>query len=102
MIGRATGAGPTPPGARPRAGPMAADAMSSRRQPASASSFVGRHGLWSDAQAEAASAVDKATKRHKLDLVRFSFCDQHGILRGKTLVASEAARAIRDGRTLTS
>ena len=67
--------------------------MASRKQRATASSFVARHGLWNDAQADAAIAVDKAIKRHKLELVRFSFCDQHGILRGKTLVASEAARA---------
>ena len=67
-----------------------------------AESFVERHRLWSDAQAEAARAVEKAIKRDKLELVRFSFCDQHGVLRGKTLVASEAARALRDGVTMTS
>jgi len=76
--------------------------MSSRNKRASVSSFVARHGLWNDAQAEAASAVDKAIKRHKLAVVRFSFCDQHGILRGKTLVASEAPRAMRSGVTMTS
>jgi len=76
--------------------------MSSRHKRASVSSFVARHGLWNDAQAEAASAVDKAIKRHRLAVVRFSFCDQHGILRGKTLVASEAPRAMRSGVTMTS
>ena len=76
--------------------------MPSRKQKASVSSFVARHRLWSDAQADAAIAVDKAIKRHKLALVRFSFCDQHGILRGKTLVASEAPRAMRSGVTMTS
>ena len=64
--------------------------------------FVERHGLWSDAQADAAAAIEKAIRREKLELVRFSFCDQHGVLRGKTLVASEAARALRDGVTMTS
>jgi glutamine synthetase len=67
-----------------------------------AKDFVERHGLWSDAQADAAVAVEKAIKRHRLELVRFSFCDQHGILRGKTLVASAAVRALRDGVTMTS
>jgi glutamine synthetase len=76
--------------------------MSPRRQRASVSTFVARHALWSDAQADAARAVDKAIKRHKLALVRFSFCDQHGILRGKTLVASEAPHAMRGGVTMTS
>ena len=64
--------------------------------------FAARHDLWTDAQARAAAAVDKTIKQRKLELVRFSFADQHGILRGKTLVASEAARAMRDGVTMTS
>jgi glutamine synthetase len=76
--------------------------MPSRKQHASASSFVERHARWSGAQADAAVAADKAIKRHKLELVRFAFCDQHGILRGKTLVASEAPRAMRSGVTMTS
>lgn len=65
-------------------------------------SFVARHDLWSGDQARAASAMEKAIKRHKLELVRFAFCDQHGTLRGKTLVASEAANALRNGVTMTS
>ena len=51
------------------------------------SSFVARHSLWSGAQARAAAAMEKAIAKHKLELVRFAFCDQHGVLRGKTLVA---------------
>jgi glutamine synthetase len=65
-------------------------------------SFVERHDLWTNAQADAAGAVEKAIRKDKLELVRFGFCDQHGILRGKTLVASEAARALRSGMTMTS
>ena len=76
--------------------------MAARQNRAAAASFVERHGLWSDAQGDAARAVEKAIKRKKLELVRFSFCDQHGTLRGKTLVASEAARAMRGGVTMTS
>ena len=76
--------------------------MAARQNRAAAASFVERHGLWSDALADAARAVEKAIKRNKLELVRFSFCDQHGTLRGKTLVASEAARAMRGGVTMTS
>ena len=64
--------------------------------------FVDRHGLWSNAQARAAVAVEKTIKRGKLELVRFSFPDQHGVLRGKTIVAGEAARALRNGVTMTS
>jgi glutamine synthetase len=65
-------------------------------------SFVERHGLWSDAQAGAAAAVEKTISARKLELVRFSFPDQHGVLRGKTLVAAEASRALRSGVTMTS
>jgi glutamine synthetase len=76
--------------------------MSSHKRRSLASSFVDRHGLWSEAQARAAAGVDKAINRHKLELVRFSFPDQHGVLRGKTLVAAEASRALRSGVAMTS
>jgi glutamine synthetase len=65
-------------------------------------SFVERYGLWSHEQARAAEAVDQAISRQNLEVVRFSFADQHGALRGKTLVASEASRALRNGVTMTS
>jgi glutamine synthetase len=64
--------------------------------------FVDRFGLWSEAQVRAATAIDKAIVQKKLELVRFSFPDQHGVLRGKTLVAGEAAHALRNGVTMTS
>jgi glutamine synthetase len=76
--------------------------MSSHKRRAPASTFVDRHGLWSDAQARAAAAVEKAIARKNIELVRFSFPDQHGVLRGKTVVAAEAARALRSGVTMTS
>lgn len=75
--------------------------MPSPRQKKTAS-FVERHGLWTDAQAKAAAQVERAIKRHKLEVVRFSFADQHGVLRGKTLLASEAASAMRNGVSMTS
>src|SRR5438128_4999254 len=65
-------------------------------------SFVDRHDLWSDAQRRAASAVEGSIKRRKLEVIRFAFCDQHGVLRGKTLVAAEAAKAMRSGVAMTS
>ncbi len=64
--------------------------------------FVERHGLWSAAQHKAADAAERAIRRHRLETVRFSFCDQHGTLRGKTLVASEAIKALRAGVTMTT
>ncbi len=39
---------------------------------------------------------------HDLKAVRFSFADQHGVLRGKTLAAAEVKTALERGVTLTS
>jgi len=69
------------------------------RKPAS---FVEHHGLWSDAQAKSAAQVERIIEREQLEVVRFSFADQHGVLRGKTLLASEAANAMRAGVTMTT
>jgi len=67
-----------------------------------AKSFVVRHGLWSAEQERAATQVERAIRQHKLEVVRFSFADQHGVLRGKTLLASEVASAMRNGVTMTT
>jgi glutamine synthetase len=65
-------------------------------------SFVKRHGLWSNEQQEAAVRLRRIVEEQKLEVIRFSFPDQHGILRGKTLVASEALRALESGCTITT
>jgi glutamine synthetase len=74
--------------------------MASRQSPNKF--FVDRHDLWSAEQRRAAVAVEREIKRRKLEVIRFAFCDHHGVLRGKTLVASEAASAMRAGVTMTS
>jgi hypothetical protein len=38
----------------------------------------------------------------EVDVVRFAWPDQHGLLRGKTLVTGAARNALRDGVNLTS
>lgn len=76
--------------------------MASRKRRSAAASFVDRHGLWTEAQAAAAREVERAIKADKLELVRFSFADQHGVLRGKTLMADEAVRALKSGVTMTT
>jgi glutamine synthetase len=75
-------------------------AMPPRRP--TALTFVDRHRLWTDGQAKAAAAVAQDIKKRKLELVRFSFADQHGVLRGKTLVASEAAGVLESGVSMTT
>jgi glutamine synthetase len=65
-------------------------------------SFVKKFDLWTDEQHAAASRVVKALESGEIGVVRFSFADQHGILRGKTLVAAEAIKALQSGVTLTT
>jgi glutamine synthetase len=67
-----------------------------------ARSFVDRHGLWTAGQSRAAGAVAQAIKKQNLELIRFSFADQHGVLRGKTVVAAEAPALMRSGITMTT
>ena len=74
----------------------------SSSQERTARSFVERHGLWSEEQFAAAADVDKAVEQNALEVVRLSFADQHGILRGKTVMAGEAALAMRNGCSITT
>ena len=69
---------------------------------ASALSFVARHRLWSEEQNEAAVRLRRIVEEQGLDTIRFSFPDQHGILRGKTLIADEALRILENGCTITT
>jgi glutamine synthetase len=59
--------------------------------------FVTRHKLWDDARATAAERALNEIAERDIKLVRLSFADQHGILRGKTLVADEVAGAFKNG-----
>jgi glutamine synthetase len=65
-------------------------------------SFVARHGLWSDGQARQAKTIAQAIRKQKLELVRFSFADQHGVLRGKTVIAADAPGLMTSGVTMTT
>jgi glutamine synthetase len=67
-----------------------------------AGDFVDRHGLWTSEQTRAARAVAQRIKKEKLELIRFSFADQHGVLRGKTLIAADALGALGSGVTMTT
>jgi glutamine synthetase len=65
-------------------------------------SFVARHALWSDEQKEAATRLRRIVEEKNLETIRLSFPDQHGILRGKTLIASEALASLESGCTITT
>ena len=62
-------------------------------------SFVARHSL-SDAAHRA--EVLREIEVRGVEMLRLAFPDQHGILRGKTLVAAEARSAMENGVALTS
>jgi glutamine synthetase len=65
-------------------------------------SFVKKHSLWTDEQNEAATRLRRTAEEQKLHTIRFSFPDQHGILRGKALVATEALVSIESGCSITT
>ncbi|HEV2550870.1 MAG TPA: glutamine synthetase family protein [Stellaceae bacterium] len=64
--------------------------------------FIERHGCWSEAQHAAAVEVAAKLEECSLGVVRLAAVDQHGILRGKTIVASELAGAFRNGCSFVS
>jgi glutamine synthetase len=59
-------------------------------------------GLWDEDRKTAAREVERRIQAGELTVVRFSFADQHGLLRGKTLAAGEAAGAMRNGIGFTT
>ena len=65
-------------------------------------SFVERHGLWNAAQRAAAKRLLKDVEARGIKAIRFSFADQHGILRGKTVAAGALNAALENGVTITS
>jgi len=65
-------------------------------------SFVERHGLWSAEQKEAAGRLARIVEERKLEVIRLAFPDQHGILRGKTLVAADALATLESGCSITT
>jgi glutamine synthetase len=64
--------------------------------------FVERFAPRSDKQKDAAARVLRHIEQHDLEVVRISFPDQHGLLRGKTLMAGETAGALDNGCSITS
>ncbi|GIE07539.1 glutamine synthetase [Paractinoplanes durhamensis] len=64
--------------------------------------FIDRHGLWSQRQYAAAAQARRVIDELGLELVRFSFADQHGVLHGKTLTRAAVPAAFRSGVTAPS
>ncbi|MGX4774544.1 glutamine synthetase family protein [Bradyrhizobium guangdongense] len=64
--------------------------------------FVARHALWSDEQKDAAARMRRLVEERNLEVIRLAFPDQHGILRGKTILASEAIASLESGCSITT
>ncbi len=59
--------------------------------------FMASHGLWDDAQRDAAQDALARIEAEKLDFVRLCFVDPHGLVRAKTMAAGEIASVFRNG-----
>jgi glutamine synthetase len=64
--------------------------------------FIEMHALWDDSQVKRAREVAARISADGIELLRLSFPDQHGILRGKTVVAAEASLVMTRGMNITS
>ncbi|MDA9507644.1 glutamine synthetase [Bradyrhizobium sp. CCBAU 11386] len=64
--------------------------------------FVARHALWSDEQRDAATRMRRLVEERNLEVIRLAFPDQHGILRGKTIIAAEAIASLESGCSITT
>lgn len=65
-------------------------------------SFAALCGIHDVARQNAWAHTARLIESSGVDLVRFAWCDLHGMLRGKTLVASAAAEAMRSGVGMVS
>jgi glutamine synthetase len=64
--------------------------------------FAQRCGVHDEARERALREAARLIDYAGLELVRFVWCDLHGVTRGKTLVASAAARAMQEGVGMVS
>lgn len=65
-------------------------------------SFAQRCGIDNERWQQSLQRTEKLIAATGLELVRFAWCDLHGVTRGKTLVAGAAAKAMRDGVGMVS
>jgi glutamine synthetase len=65
-------------------------------------SFVSRFGLWDAEQRAAARRLLAEVRAQRIQAIRFSFADQHGILRGKTIAAGALKSALESGVAIGS
>jgi glutamine synthetase len=66
------------------------------------SNFVDRHVLWTHDDREAGRRAIALMEENHIEVLRLSFADQHGLLRGKALMADEAESIMESGCSMTS
>jgi glutamine synthetase len=66
------------------------------------SSFAEQCGIHDAARQQALKHTAQLIDASGVEMVRFAWCDLHGMLRGKTLVASAAAQAMQEGVGMVS
>jgi glutamine synthetase len=64
--------------------------------------FVERHGLWTERQYADAAQMRRVLDELGIELVRVCFCDQFGVLRGKTVTRAALPGILRSGITVPS
>jgi glutamine synthetase len=64
--------------------------------------FAERNGLWSPAREQATLRIAHQIDSLGLEVVRIGFPDQHGLIRGKTVVADDAVKLMGSGVSITS
>lgn len=65
------------------------------------SGFVAAHGLFTAEQQQAAEDVRSQVERMDLEMIRLSWPDQHGLLRGKSLTRDAFLSALDNGAEIT-
>lgn len=58
--------------------------------------------MGSQNQSDALRAVQTKIREHDIEIIRFNFADQHGVLRGKALMVSELESIVKNGCTMPS
>ena len=76
--------------------------MPASQGPPSRASFVERNGLRTEDEARAADETLKRIEKSGIETLRLSFADQHGLLRGKSVMPDQAASVMANGCTMTS
>ena len=65
-------------------------------------SLIERAGLWTEERKAATREAERRMLAGEMSVVRLAFADQHGVLRGKTVTATEVDAALKNGVGFTT